>query len=122
MNKHDRTTSSFFRDAMELLAAELADDAPDEALAAVVAQWLAVLPKPVIRYALRQVRQSPEPLHDFRALITKIHSGEHRITADLPPEPLSQSDLEALKKQDRLEAMSDQEYIAELTRRLNIHI
>jgi hypothetical protein len=122
MIMHDRTKSPFFREALHLLQEESAADQPDQALAAVVAQWLAVLPKQVIRYALRQVRQSPEPLHDFRELITKIHNGSHRITASLPPEPISSTDLEALKKQDLLESMSDLDYINELTRRFRIQV
>lgn len=90
-------------------------------LARVVMQWLEVLPAKQVASALQVALASPEPLHTFRQSVQLfMHPIKECLTTpkkvvshcSSPPDYLS-----ALAAQDRLEAMSDSEYLEELLRR-----
>lgn len=92
-------------------------------MARVVMQWLEVLPTSKVASALQEAMASPEPLHAFRQTVQSILCPVEAVTAtqkkkaDTRPSVTPSYYLKALAAQDRLEAMSDSEYLDELLRR-----
>ncbi len=111
--------------ALAALARELGISPADlpSVTARVIGQWREVLPPDVIRRVWQEAAASPEPLHAFRTaaqhvlrLAGRRHSPPIAVSS-AGSRPLSPHDLQALAAQDRLVAMSDAEYQAELFRR-----